>query len=281
MAGFAETLTKLYDCRPMKRQLRKEVVEVRNPILILFAGGIREKICSLLTFEQVSSGFMPRFVFVTAESDPTRIKPLGPPTEVTDNGRAAIQEELHDLAGHYHQTVQMEVPRIVGATIAAPKVFEAHLTQAAWDRFGAFEKLMIEDGLQCERPEIMTPVNARLTISILKAAVLVAASRQRGDTVTVELDDLLRAIKYGKGWKAYANIVMNNVGKGTLERQIESVMRLVRRKPGVTRSAVMQSMHLTAQQTSALFETMDQRGLLVRQRAGRTERLFPVDGGKA
>jgi hypothetical protein len=278
MAGFAETLTKLYDGKPMKRLLRKEVVEVRSPILILFAGGIREKICSLLTYEQVSSGFMPRFIFVTAESDPTRIKPLGPPTLETDNGKAAVREELEDLAKHYHQTVEMDLKIVNTASITTQKVFEAYLTPPAWQRYNDLETAMVEDGLKSDRPDIMTPVNDRLSKSILKAAVLIAASQQRGESVTVEVIDILRAIHYGRDWKAHANLVMSNVGRGTLEKQIDSVLGYVERRPGVTRSVIMQNMHLTAQAASALFETMDQRGLIIRQRQGRTERLFPVQG---
>lgn len=280
MAGFAETLTKLYDGKPMKRLLRKEVVEVRSPVLILFAGGIKEKICSLLTFEQVSSGFMPRFLFVTAESDPTRLKPLGPPTEQSDNGRQAVIDELTELCKHYHQTMEMELPKVVGTTITTQKVFDAKLTPEAWARYNKFEADMIEDGLKAERPEIMTPVNDRLSKSMLKAAVLLAASREREEDVTVQLIDVLRAIHYAKQWKSHANIVMSSVGKGTLEKQIDSVLRLVERQPGITRSVVMQRMHLTAQQASALFDTMDQRGVVIRQRQGRTERLFPVQGRK-
>lgn len=275
MAGFAETLTKLYDGKPLKRVLRKEVVEVRSPILILFAGGIKEKVCTLLTYEQVSSGFMPRFIFVTAESDPTRIKPLGPPTLESDNGKSLIREELGALTEYYHQTAQLEL-KGTAIAVTTQKIFEAQLTPPAWERYNQLEAAMIEDGLADERPEIMTPVNDRLSKSILKAAVLIAASRQRSETITVELIDVLRAIYYGKDWKGHANIVMSNVGRGTLERQIETVLRYVDRKPGLTRSVLMQAMHLTAQSATALFQTMEQRGLIIRQQQGRTERLFPT-----
>lgn len=276
MAGFAETLTKLYDGKPMKRLLRKEVVEVRHPILLVFAGGIKEKVCSLLTYEQVSSGFMPRFIFITAESDPSRIRPLGPPTLVTDNGKAAVREELEDLMHHYHQTQEMEV-KVVSATIQTQKIFEAHLTPGAWARYNKFEMSMVEDGLKDERPDIMTPVNDRLSKSVLKAAVLIAASRQRDDNeVEVDLIDILRAIKYGWGWKRFANEIMTNVGRGTLERQLDTVTRMVNRRPGVTRSIIMQHLHLSAQQASALLETAEQRGMIHRQRTTRTERLFPT-----
>jgi hypothetical protein len=282
MAGFAETLTKLYDGKPMKRLLRKEVVEVRNPILIVFAGGIREKTCGILTHEQVSSGFMPRFVFITAESDPTKVKPLGPPTPITDNGRSEVIDELKDLSTHYHATVQMELPKLgaLSGTITAQKVFEARMAPEIWDRYNQFEAIMMEDGLKSEHPDIMTPVNDRLSKSILKAAILIAASRQRKDEVVVEIQDILRAIKYGRDWKSYANVIMSNVGRGSLERQIESVLRLIERLPGTTRSTVMQRMHLTAQTANALFETMDQRGLIIRRREGRTETLFPIVGRK-
>ena len=69
MSGMPELLTKLYDGKLQKRMLRKEIIEVKDPRLIIFAGGIRSKTQQLLTLEHVSSGFMPRFVFLTAESD--------------------------------------------------------------------------------------------------------------------------------------------------------------------------------------------------------------------
>jgi hypothetical protein len=53
-AGMAETLTKLYDGKFQKRVLRKETIEVRDPVLIVFAGGIRERVLGLLTHEHVA-----------------------------------------------------------------------------------------------------------------------------------------------------------------------------------------------------------------------------------
>lgn len=276
MAGMAEMLTKLYDGKTMKRLLRKEVIEVRNPILVLFAGGIKEKICSMLTYENVSSGFMPRFIFFTAESDPSKLQPLGPPTEESDNGKGVILEELQGLADHYHQSIMTELPKVVGAKVAMQRKWDATLTPEAWARYNQLEMGMVEDGLKSERPDIMTPVNDRLSKSMLKAAVLIAASRTLAERVVVEEIDILRAIYYGQQWKMHANIVMMSVGKGTLEKQIDTVSRLAEKTPGVTRSAIMQWMHLTAQQANALFDTMDQRGLIIRRKEGRTERLWPL-----
>ena len=63
-AGMPELFTKLYDGKMMKRVLRKEIIEIKEPCLIVFAGGIKSRITQLLKVEHVSSGFMPRFVYM-------------------------------------------------------------------------------------------------------------------------------------------------------------------------------------------------------------------------
>src|SRR5262249_60707927 len=88
MAGFAEMLTKLYDSKTLKRVLRKETIAVKDPILIVYAGGIKSRMQLMMTLEQVASGFLPRFVFITAVSDINRVRPLGPPTAKDLGARA-------------------------------------------------------------------------------------------------------------------------------------------------------------------------------------------------
>lgn len=278
MAGMAELLTKLYDGKMQKRILRKETVEVREPVLIVFAGGIKNKITQLLSFEMVSSGFMPRFVFITAESDITRLKPIGPPTTKTTGDRDAIRNELEDMYNFYHQKVYMEVKQLK-AKIETDRRWEAQLTPEAWVRYNKLESDMLTAGLDSGRPEIMTPVNDRLSKSILKAAVLLAASRQRQETIIVEELDILRAAFYGETWKGHVDEIMEDVGKGSAERQMKNILRAIVRKPGIARSELMQSYHLNSKDTNQIFETMEQRGLITRSRAGRTEQLFPTTQG--
>jgi hypothetical protein len=274
MAGMAELLTKLYDGKLQKRILRKEVIEVKEPILLLFAGGIKDKITSLLTYEQVSSGFMPRFVFITAESDITKVKALGPPTDFTDNNRQAILDELQSMSDHYKQQVTMQV-KGSDITMVTQKHFAAELTEETWYRYNKLEMEMLDIGMGANRPDIMTPVYDRLCKSILKSAVLLAASEQRADKIVVELKHLIRAIGYGENWREYANEIMNSVGKGQAERQLDNIYNAICRDPGVNRSYIMTAYHLSARDASPLFETLEQRGLISRQKAGRGERFFP------
>lgn len=272
-AGMPEALTKLYDGKMQKRVLRKEVIEVRDPCLIFFAGGIKNKITQLLNHEHVSSGFMPRFIFITAESDLSRLKPLGPPSEKTKNNGEAIRNELTDIFEHYNRTIQMTIAKLK-AKQEAPKIFEAQLTDDAWVRYNKLESQMLELGLASEKPDIMTPTYDRLSKSILKAAVLLSATRQRSDEVIVEEQDILRAIFYGEQWKIFAEEIMANIGRGAVERQLELIRKAVDRNPGITRSQIMRNYHLTAKDASAIFETLEQRGQITRRRTGKTEQFF-------
>ena len=275
-AGMPELLTKLYDGKMQKRILRKESIDVRDPCLILFAGGIKNKITSLLSFEHVSSGFMPRFIFITAESDITRVKPLGPPSDWTDSNRQAIRDELEDLATFYQQEVQFVINKLDISMPAQRTKFNAKLTADAWFRYNQLESEMLDAGINSERPEIMTPVYDRLSKSILKSATLLAATRQREEIITVEEADVVRAAAYGENWRMYVREVMASVGKGQYERQLDNIYGAICRRPGVSRSVIMQSYHLNARDTTQIFETLEQRNLITRQKQGRGELLYPT-----
>lgn len=276
MSGMPELLTKLYDGKMQKRMLRKEVIEVRDPCLIIFAGGIKERMQQLLSFEQVSSGFIPRFVFITAESDVSRLKPLGPPTGQTLSNGEAIQKELLEIYNHYRTFVKIEIGD-KGNVAEMPKKWDCRLTPDAWVRYNKLESQLMDSGLKAERPDLMTPIYDRLSKSILKAAMLLSASRQRGEEdILITEDDILRAIMYGEQWRVHAREMVTGIGKGTFEKQLDAVYRQISRSPGVGRSTVMQYHHLTARSANEIFETLRQRGLITTQKAGRSERLFPV-----
>lgn len=273
MAGMPELLTKLYDGKMQKRILRKETIEVRDPRLIVFAGGIKNKVTGLLNFEMVSSGFMPRFIFITAESDIARVRPIGPPTIKTTGERDEIVSELSAISGFYNRSQTMVVEKLK-TTIERKVITDAELTTDAWIRYNKLENDLLTRGLKHDRPEIMTPVCDRLAKSILKAAVLLSAARQRSNNLIIQVEDLLRAIKFGEQWYSHGITVLENVGKGDIERRLDLILNAIARQPqGASRSQIMQSYHLTARDASSIFETLEQRGGITRRRAGRTETL--------
>jgi len=269
-AGMAEVLTKLYDGKMQKRILRRETIEVREPILIIFAGGIRNRVQSLLTQEHVSSGFIPRFVFITAESDAGRLRPLGPPTTLETDNRNLLIRELADMVAHYH----------VVSNTGTPQKVNAMLTTDAWVRYNMLEQKMLKAGLDSERPDLMTPLFDRLSKSALKAAVLIAASRQRDERVKVEEVDLVTAIKYCSDWRNYAIEVVNGVGRTTVERELDKVYNAIVRAPGIARTKLMQSYHLTARNADLIFDTLIQRGMIAVTRIGNGGSTYHALGGK-
>lgn len=276
MAGMPELLTKLYDGKMQKRVLRKETIEVRDPRLIIFAGGIKNKVTGLLGYDMVSSGFMPRFVFITAESDLGRIRPIGPPTTRSVGGRDEIVAELQDLYAFYNKVQEFTVEKLK-ITSHQKVMFNAELTETAWIRYNKLENDMLGRGLKHHRADVMTPMGDRLAKSILKAALLISASRSKQMNVVVEEIDLLRAIKYGEQWSQHAETVMQQVGKGQEERKLDTILQAIIKNPdGVSRSTLMQSYHLNARDANNIFETLEQRGLITRSRAGKSEKIVPT-----
>lgn len=272
MAGMPEMLTKLYDGKMMKRVLKRESFEVHDPRLIMFTGGIKTKVTQILTMEHVASGFMPRFIFITAESDITRIKPIGPPTDIDMGDRDKLLDELTKIKEHYQGFEPMKIGD-QELTLAMPKEHKAVLSKEAWLRYNQLEMKLTQYGMDSEMPDAMTAVGGRLANSILKAAVLMSASRQFNakTTVYVTEDDILRAIKYGEAWRTYADEVISNVGITGDERLIGKIEAFIRQRGtiGVNRSTLLRTFKLTARQGRELLDTMVQRNIIDQKANGR------------
>jgi hypothetical protein len=271
-AGMAEQLTKLYDGKFQKRVLRRETIEVRDPVLIVFAGGIRTKILSLLTTEQVTSGFLPRFIFITAQSDINRLQPLGPPKTKVSAERDRILEYLKTLRERYQGTVTIKV---AGQELATKTSYDAELTPGAWLLYNEMERKLLETGVKDTSKEMLTPVMDRLAKSGLKAAILIAASRLH-EQVVVDERDIMKAFSFVVQWREYAMDIVSSIGLSANERILTNVYEAIIRHPGVLRSQVMSMYHLNKHEADNIIDTLDQRGKIERVKAGKSERLHPV-----
>lgn len=276
MSGMMEWFTKLYDGKSDKRALRKEIITVKDPVFIMFVGGIKDRITTQLTAEHVLSGFLPRFIFITATSDPSKVKPLGPPTARTLGNREEIVDELRRLHDRYGGQTTIKVK---GINQAVAKREDARLTDKAWMRFNQFEAAMTTSALKTEQPDMMVPMYVRLGNSGLKAAVLLAAAeaceKQREEIVVDEIH-ILRALVYVEEWQGYAIDILNNIGKGAHESQITRVVNYITKNPGATRARIMQQYHLMSREADQIFQTLDQRNLVQAVRKGRGTSFFPI-----
>lgn len=273
-AGMAEQLTKLYDGKMQKRILKRETIEVRDPVLIIFAGGIKNRIYELLTYEQVSSGFLPRFIFITAEADLTKIRPVGPPTTHQGTKRAELIYFLKDLNDYYNK-----VDTSSGSIIK--KMHWAELTPDAWARYNQIEAFMLAAGMDSARRDLLTPTFDRLAKSGLKAAVLLAASDKKSETPLVTVEHLTHAFWYVEKWMGWTIEVLANIGKGTYERTIDNIVAAVEREPGIMRGTIMKMFQLNSRQADDYLMTLEQRGHIRIYKSGKSARLEPNTGGSA
>lgn len=278
MSGMTETLTKLYDGKPLKRLLRKETIEITDPLLILLCGGIRGRVHDLFTYEQVLSGFIPRFIFIQGETDMSRFKPLGPATAGDDDARDAMLSELTGLHERYNTEMKLKMGTQI---VDHPAEFAVELTPEAWRRFNEFDQDMLNFAMASPDSDAYMPTFDRLGKSGLKAAMLMAASRQdphkQKNRVIVEVEDILRAIHYVERWREYSMDILDNIGKSLTEKRVEFVWRTIRKhNNGIKRSRIMQLCRLTAREADWVLDTLEQRAMIRRRRQGRGEVITPV-----
>lgn len=278
LAGLPETLTQLYDVpKVLTRLLRKETITISEPYFIFFGGGIRDKVYSLINDEYILSGFIPRFLVVSGENDLSRLRRTGPPTTLSTERKDNIIRSLADLRDRYNFTVDWG--EIAGQHIEVPGRIEARLTPEAWEFHGEMEETLINAGNDSDMSMLALPVFTRLGFSLLKMALLVAASRREPDSagrLIVELRDVKQAAFYIERWGHYSIDLLLNAGRSQGEKLITRALMLIRRKEGLPKSELMQRMHLSARDAKDLIDTMVQRGLIDTKPAGRGIRLYSI-----
>ena len=259
MSDMPEHFTRLYDGDTVKRRLRKEEIVVKDPVFIILCGGIKTKVQMMLGEEHIASGFIPRFVFITAEADISQLRPIGPPRKKDHSGDVLV-EELVDIRDHYRKSDDVILD---GKVIeSAPRKFEVELTKKAWKRYNEFETLMLKEAIETGQ-SYRTAMYDRLAKSTLKVAMLIAASEQRSYKVVVDVEDLVHAIYYCTHWRTYANDVICNIGKSHEERLIDSLYVEVKEsRGGKTRHELMRSYKLSKKVANEIFDTMEQRQLI-------------------
>lgn len=279
LAGLPETLTQLYDVpKVLTRLLRKETVTISEPYFIFFGGGIRDKVYSLLSDEYVLSGFLPRFLVVSGENDLSRLRRTGPPTAINTERKDNIVTSLCDIRDRYTVTVPIT---IAGQQTEISSRIEAKLTDDAWETYGDFESKLTTAGVDNDISMLALPTFTRLSFSLLKMALLVAASRRNpneSNHLIVESKDVKQAAFYIERWGHYSIDLMLNTGVNKNEKLIQKAHAMITRRNGITKAEFMQRLRLGARDSKELIDTMEQRGLIEGKRAGRGIRLYTLLG---
>lgn len=269
MSGTLEMFTKLYDGKPQKRLLKKETISVDKPIFLIFAGGIRSKLVSILREEHVFSGFLPRFLFISAESDIDNMRPVGPPTLKGLEQRRNLIEQLSTLQDTYCTPELVSLPNSKTQVQTQPTI-TAVLDEAAWERYNIIERELLALGLRSPNPAVYTPTFDRMAKTLLKLAMLLAACRQQpvDDSITVTLPDIITAGRYIDSWLPYTMSIIRNLGKTVSMANVEKFVNYIIANPGASRGTTMRALRLTAQEMDYMQETAERSGYIDVDRKG-------------
>lgn len=277
LAGMRELFTKLYDVPSIeKRILRKEVYDIINPVFMFYGGGIKERLFQQVSQTDIISGFMPRFVVVSGETDISKVRRTGPPTQQLSEGREKIKTTLADL----YESYMITMPKNIGnQIIQSPVNVNAKLTEAAWDRYGVMEESLMRAGYDNPLKDLANPTFNRLCVSTLKMGVLLAASRQLPNSegnITVEANDILGAARYTQDWGEYSIELILNSGRTVAQRIIDKVKELIKEHPGIMRGDIARNYNLSKREMDDVLATLIDRGEVTTQKVGRGLRLWMI-----
>lgn len=275
LSGLLEDMTYLYDGRYVKRVLSKTEVEVHDPRFVFLCAGIRTRVLSMLDEYYVHSGFLPRFLIVFGETTLADLRDLGPATSQIVKMENDLLQRLETLHMFYNKEIQITSRESTIANI--PNTVPVEMTEACWSRFNIVSRKLLTRGIDSASPDIYTPMYDRMAKSILKVAMLLGAEEKCGSSkITIEEKHLIKALYYASPWLEALKILLSEVGKGDTEKGIEKVLHHIQKKPGTSRSNLMRTHHLTARDADMILGTLEQRGLIRKERSGLHVAYYPI-----
>jgi ribosomal protein S25 len=286
LAGLLEALCYLYDGTYYKRELTRGVIEVRDPVFIMFVAGVTNRILERMDETHILSGFAPRFIFVSPQGHSRKRVPIGHMTVQQDLDKDDFVKVLTVIQDRYKRSTQIQ---IAGAVTTLQPKWEVRLTDEALARYNKLDEELERAAAESSASDLYGPMMGRLAASTLKVAMLIAAGRQDPSPVghvILDLEDMITAISFTRKWVDDAVDVAKAAGLTVTERLMRTVFGEIERagSSGKWRSELMRHWHLDAKVADQILETLDQRGLIRRvngsPRKG-TERIFAANAYEA
>jgi hypothetical protein len=276
LSGMPEMLTHLYDVpQVFQRRLRKETITINSPIFIFFGGGIRDRMYELLSEEYVLSGFLPRFLVVSGEADLARIRRTGPPGTDSDSYRRRLKEFLEDKYEAYNPVRKVSIGK-QSTTVNAP--IQLHMSPKAWEAYADIEDAMVKAAWSSDQAMLALPTFERLSRSLLKMSMLIAATRcdPVNDKAVADEVDVATAAKFVQSWGRWTIDLLHKSGRRGSERLLDKVLMKIAKNPEITRGRIGQSMHLSSRELDEILKTLEDRQLIVIHKQGRGVTLRAV-----
>jgi hypothetical protein len=193
MASAAERFTELYDghvpvtIRSSKGKTQTERAETN---FIMYLMGITSKTADVLTTEYFRSGFLARFIYVTAPTPP-RTKESEDIQQADEYEVVVRDEVLEKMMKDLSDSVMFWQKK------GGPSPRPVRLSQRALERFNQYKWEMGNWAENHPEKESIEPSRQRLSLSVWKCAVLLAMFEKSEE---VQERHLLTAIMYSEDW---------------------------------------------------------------------------------
>ena len=198
MASAAERYTELYDgsvpvvIRSSKDKRQTERAETN---FIMYLMGITSKVADVLTTEYFRSGFLARFIYVTADA-PERSRELEDIQQADEYEVVVKDTVLDDMVRKLFDAVTYWQKK------GQPNPRPIRLSQASLERFNQYKWEMGNYAESHREKESIEPSRQRLALSVWKCAILLAMADKSDE---VKLKHMLIAISYSEDW--FENLV--------------------------------------------------------------------------
>tara|TARA_B110000459_G_scaffold172651_1_gene194243 strand:+ start:1997 stop:4297 length:2301 start_codon:yes stop_codon:yes gene_type:complete len=193
MASAAERFTELYDgsvpvvIRSSKDKRQSERAETN---FIMYLMGITSKVADILTTEYFRSGFLARFIYVTADN-PQRTRETEDIQQADEYEVAVKDRVMSDMVAELFASVTYWQKK------GNPTQRPVRLSDAALVRFNQYKWEMGNFAESHPENESIEPSRQRLALSVWKCAILLAMHEKSDE---VKLTHMLTAIHYSQAW---------------------------------------------------------------------------------
>lgn len=225
MASAAERFTELYDGHvpvTIRSSKGKAQTERATTNFIMYLMGITSKTADVLTTEYFRSGFLARFIYVTA--------PTPPRTRESEDIQQAEQyevvvrdEQLEHMMKSLSESVMWWQKKGVNGPVPV------RLSQPALERFNQYKWEMGNYAESHPERESIEPSRQRLALSVWKCAVLLAMYEKSEE---VQTRHLLTAIYYSEEWFWNLTQMAGAISASEWQRDVDRLETLIMDKGG-------------------------------------------------
>jgi hypothetical protein len=232
MAGLEQTFIRAYDggvienLRTKKRTGKKDddgefIVErdvdrVELPYLVKLCASTRTSLLARCTVDNVLSGFLPRFVFVTGTASP---KPLARATPE--------MARVHDILVNHARLFYAKAQRLEMVPI----------DDAVLDMHWTVEQAWAQRAESAGEPETLAPSLKRLGEAVLKVAALIAIDEWDGaGAPCVAPVHFSQAYRMAERWLEDTLGVLAGLGATAFMRDTDAILASIQRIPGISRN---------------------------------------------